>query len=192
MTEKREPTDLVQLKVRMREPLRARLEKAAKLRGESLNAETVRRLEHSFDIQDLLTETLALTFGRHLAALLLEIGHAMDSTGKHAAFAATGTLDPWTANPYAFDQAVRACARVVERRRPRGQISPPKRERLIEAIGEDLEQARDRLERQYAQMGEIVAETMINTVDGKLETSVFSEEAQRIRQLRKGSGRAKP
>lgn len=50
----------VSLKVRMEEPLRASLERAAEERGVSLNAEAVRRLEWSFAQE----ERLADVFGR--------------------------------------------------------------------------------------------------------------------------------
>ena len=45
---RRPKTALVQLKIRMREPLRARLQKAAKASGISINREVVDRLERSF------------------------------------------------------------------------------------------------------------------------------------------------
>ena len=44
----RKPSATIGLKVRMKEPLRAMIAKAAEKRGVSLNAETVRRLEDSF------------------------------------------------------------------------------------------------------------------------------------------------
>ena len=44
----RKPTQNVQLKIRMKEPLRAALEMGAKEKGVSLNAETVSRIERSF------------------------------------------------------------------------------------------------------------------------------------------------
>lgn len=50
----RKKSDTVQLKVRMKEPLRARLEKAAKSKGLSLNAEAVARLEKSFRDEEAL------------------------------------------------------------------------------------------------------------------------------------------
>lgn len=46
---KRAKSAVAQLKVRLREPMRARLEKSAKQRGISLNAEIANRLEQSFD-----------------------------------------------------------------------------------------------------------------------------------------------
>ena len=50
----RKKSDTIQLKVRMKEPLRARLEKAAKSNGLSLNAEAVARLEQSFRDEEAL------------------------------------------------------------------------------------------------------------------------------------------
>ncbi len=45
----------VQLKVRLKEPLRARVATAAKGNGVSMSAEIVDRLRESFDREDLLT-----------------------------------------------------------------------------------------------------------------------------------------
>ena len=47
----RKQTAIVGLKVRLREPLRKKLEVAAKKRGVSLNAELVDRLERSFSAE---------------------------------------------------------------------------------------------------------------------------------------------
>lgn len=44
----RKKTAIVNMKLRMREPLRRAIEMAAKSRGISMNAETVSRLEQSF------------------------------------------------------------------------------------------------------------------------------------------------
>jgi hypothetical protein len=59
----RKPTAIVQLKVRMREDLRRRLEREAERREDSLNNEIVRRLESSFKRdadQDLVSAVRAL------------------------------------------------------------------------------------------------------------------------------------
>ena len=56
MPRKRSAT--VDLKVRMKEPLRARLEKAAKENGVSMNVEAVGRLEQSFQRTDVALEAL--------------------------------------------------------------------------------------------------------------------------------------
>ena len=53
---RRPQTALVNLKIRMKEPLRKKLEVAAKGRGVSLNAEAVARLERSFERESWLQE----------------------------------------------------------------------------------------------------------------------------------------
>ena len=50
----RTKSDTVQLKVRMKEPLRAALEEASERRGVSMNAEIVQRLERSFTEEESL------------------------------------------------------------------------------------------------------------------------------------------
>lgn len=48
----RDPTAAVQLKFRVPEAMRARLEEAAKIRGWTLNAEITHRLEQSFQLDE--------------------------------------------------------------------------------------------------------------------------------------------
>ncbi len=50
----RKPSDIAQLKLRIREELRRRLERAAENRGVSLNYEITSRLKESFDREELL------------------------------------------------------------------------------------------------------------------------------------------
>jgi len=50
---KRAGTDIIQLKLRIRETVRARLAAAAKLNGVSLNSEIAKRLEASFTLPQL-------------------------------------------------------------------------------------------------------------------------------------------
>ena len=57
----RKQTAIVGLKVRLREPLRKKLEVAAKKKGVSLNAELVSRLEESF-LVETLTERMDQIF----------------------------------------------------------------------------------------------------------------------------------
>lgn len=67
----RKPTAIVGLKVRLREPLRKKLEVAAKKKGVSLNAELVARLEESFlgeGLLDRMEKTLA-AFDKRIAQL---------------------------------------------------------------------------------------------------------------------------
>ena len=65
----RDKTSLVQLKIRMRESLRARLEEEASIRGVSINAEAIDRLAFTFDRGDLLTQVVTLAFGRFSGTL---------------------------------------------------------------------------------------------------------------------------
>jgi hypothetical protein len=61
MTEhERDAQDSVQLKLRCRESLRARIEKRAAENGRSLNNEMVRRLEQSLEVEDLLEKAKAM------------------------------------------------------------------------------------------------------------------------------------
>ena len=66
----RTKTAIVQLKVRLREDLRARLEQEAKKAGHSLNQEMVRRLKLSFDsekVEDVLQEIHFLAADQRVA-----------------------------------------------------------------------------------------------------------------------------
>lgn len=58
---KRKPTSIIQLKVRMTEALRARLEGEAKREGTSINGQIVERLKQSFKLDDMLKARLITT-----------------------------------------------------------------------------------------------------------------------------------
>jgi hypothetical protein len=79
----RDRTATVDLKVRMKEPLRARLEVAARDRGISMNAEAVGRLEQSFRNEDLLPQLLDLAYGRETAGLLMLLGECVERATAH-------------------------------------------------------------------------------------------------------------
>lgn len=75
----RKPTQTVQLTVRMKEPLRAALELAAKGREVSLNAEVIERLERSFEHEQRISDA----FGdQRIYAIMRMIGAALDSFRK--------------------------------------------------------------------------------------------------------------
>ena len=67
----RKQTAIVGLKVRLREPLRKKLEVAAKKKGVSLNAELVARLEESFLGEGFLDrmEKILAAFDKRIAQL---------------------------------------------------------------------------------------------------------------------------
>src|SRR6478609_4866514 len=48
----RKPTEYVQFKLRIRESLRRKIEKAAEKKAQSANAEAVERIEYTFDEED--------------------------------------------------------------------------------------------------------------------------------------------
>jgi hypothetical protein len=81
MARKRKTTDIVNLKLRIRETLRKRLEGAAKVQERSLNSEMVVRLEDSFDrakdaflLEVLLAPGDKLEFLRAIALVLRMAG----------------------------------------------------------------------------------------------------------------------
>jgi hypothetical protein len=125
---KRKTTDQVQINVRMREVLRAKLEQSAKKNYESLNREIVDRLERSFDRQDLLIEALTLAYGGQVAGRLMMIGRAMQEAGRMAAAAANPRTSPdqWVRNAFAYRQAMEAVMMVLFDLRPEGDPAAPK------------------------------------------------------------------
>ena len=136
----RQRTALVQLKIRMREPLHARLEDAASRRGVSINAEVVDRAERTFDYQDLLGETLSLAFGERLAGLLILLGFVMIDQGRRL----TEGKGEWTSDSVAYDAAVFAAVRLLDYGRPDGsrasvsdhEVAAQWVEELIESIND--------------------------------------------------------
>jgi hypothetical protein len=111
----------VQFKVRMKEPLRADLEEAARLRGVSMNAEIVARLEQSFEQKQRLEDVFG---GMVVYRLMRVIAAIMDSAGsmallyKPAADSGDAREARWTADPYAYDQALQAGVHALEALRP--------------------------------------------------------------------------
>ena len=126
---KREESATIQFKVRMKEALRARLEEEAGRRGISIAQEIVDRLTRSFDMSERLEDVFG---SREVYALMRAVGSAMDMTGKAGAHGVAGKLDwdpknpgAWLSDPYAYDQAVKAAAKILEAMRPEGDPSPP-------------------------------------------------------------------
>ncbi len=120
---KRGKSPRAQVPLRIPEAQRARIEKAAKSRGVSMNTEIIERLERSFEIEDRLG-------GPKVAELVETIGIVMRSTGEHTAFFVDGSKThdqgEWLAVPYAFDQAVKAANTILEHHRPNAPIVEPK------------------------------------------------------------------
>lgn len=110
----RKPTEVVQLKLRFSERLRARLEKAA-AKTNSLNTEIIQRLERSFSGEDVVAEALG---GHEVRHLTVSIASAFVDGCKSAARA--DGHDDWTAKDWLKDQAcyragiVRATMNLIE------------------------------------------------------------------------------
>jgi Arc-like DNA binding domain len=121
MARRRKETETVQIGLRVKEPLRAALEDAARQRGVSMNAETVARLERSFEQDQRIADVFgsAELFGlmRALAAIMTSAATAVATSEKEA--------HEWLADPWRYDLAVRAAVAALEALRPRGEIRAP-------------------------------------------------------------------
>ena len=136
----RAPSDTVDLKVRMREPLRAALERAAKEYGSSMNAEAVRRLEASFEKSNMLGEVMSLAYGRELAGILMTIGMALREVGPASALVRGKPLEArgqWLNDAHGFDQAALAVSLILAALRPKGEGTAP--EGALTVFGEEKE-----------------------------------------------------
>ena len=121
----RSRSNTVQLKARMKEPLRAKLEAAAEANGVSLNAEMVHRLELSFaeeksqaEISDGAVREFYAPFGKPetflVARLLANAIHTIEAvTGKN-----------WMDDPEAHRQTQEACKNILDAFRPPGGEGP--------------------------------------------------------------------
>src|SRR5690348_12582931 len=78
MAESRTDASTAEIKIRMKEPLRAQIERAAEIRGVSMNAEMIARLEHSYRTDESLGAALVFAYGKETAALLLIIAKIME------------------------------------------------------------------------------------------------------------------
>jgi hypothetical protein len=116
----RDDAATVQLKIRIKEPLRAAIEDDAEARRVTMNAVINDRLESSFrgDAQSRdLREAFALALGADVAAITLAMGLAIRDVVKWF------HLPPKTdllSNAFIFDQAMAAILRVIESVRPDG------------------------------------------------------------------------
>jgi hypothetical protein len=130
---RRKKSDTVDIKIRMKEPLREAIERSAKERGVSMNFEMTDRLDRSFLIENhdrlLVADVLELAFGPKLGAFLLMMGQYADFGAQVAVWKNAGDIGAtrhWTEEPYAFEQMVRAFTEILEAVRPDGEATPPK------------------------------------------------------------------
>ena len=150
---KRGKSPRAQVPLRIPEALRARIEKVAKARGASMNAEIVERLQRSF-------ETESRFGGPRLVELIETIARVMKSTGESAGLYETGKLanqGEWLALPYAYNQAAKAAKAILEHHaEPLGKIVVPK-PNVVEVVGGDPKVSVQRLRAMYADLGELFA-----------------------------------
>lgn len=154
----RDQTATVDLKVRMKEPLRERIEAAARTRGVSMNAEAVARLEESFRDESLLPQILNIAYGRETAGLLLLIGECLRDTTAHSAAFAGAKLEAnaaWMDRPWVYRQVKDAIGTILEELEPPGTSDAPTPE-LIEGMAEPLRHTMKNLGRGFA-IGAIAA-----------------------------------
>ena len=119
----------VPLGLRVTTETKKRLNEAAKASGRSLSQEAEFRLEQTFKAQNAVFDALDLAYGRRWAGLLLAIAQVAQIAGTRAVSLSQWNFEgceDWTADPYAYDQAMRGIDFVLEAFRPQGKIvSPP-------------------------------------------------------------------
>ena len=126
MPPKRDVADTVQLKIRVKEPLREQIEQSARERGLSLSAEIVDRLEKSFERQMSIQDI----FGSNQVFEIMKIiASTMNVIGRTAYYQGNRVLDAnslWLSDPHAYNEAFEAAVTVLEAMRPPGEIVVPK------------------------------------------------------------------
>jgi hypothetical protein len=125
----RDDAATVQLKIRIKEPLRAAIERDAEAHGVTMNTVINDRLEQSFrqearsrGAERDLRETLALALGADVAAVTLAVGLAMRDVVNWC------SLPPETnllSNAFIFAQAAAAISTVIESVKPDGDAAAP-------------------------------------------------------------------
>ncbi len=153
----RKKTATVQLKLRMKETLRARIEKTAKAGKVSMNTEILQRLERSFETEN--------RFGGPRATALVEVmGQAMMAAGigGYFEFGKMGHEREWLDFRVPFDRAVAAARKILEHNRPEvDRLIPPRK--VVEVVEQgDAEIAspqnlNEKIHRAYADLGALLA-----------------------------------
>ena len=122
---KRPKTATVDLKVRMKEPLRAKIETSAKKSGISLNAEVVRRIESSFEAEkrELLIVSQA-TGGVYASFGGLEGFMVMRLLANAISTIELTSGRKWREDPALFAEVKKACDRILDFFKPRDEGQP--------------------------------------------------------------------
>lgn len=123
---KRPKTATVNLKVRMKEPLRAKVETSAKKRGVSLNAEVVKRIELSFEaekreslIASQATGGLYGSFGSIESFMVMRLlAHAISTMELTSG-------RKWREDSALFAEVKKACGQILNFFKPGDEGQPP-------------------------------------------------------------------
>src|SRR5262245_19190577 len=110
----------VSLGLKVTPEVKTRLDLAARHTGRTQSQEAELRLERSFEREDLLSEVLALHFGRQLAGILIAVGLGMDGAGR---LKQTNPFErDWMDKRDRFDHAFRAAVALLDAMRPAGPV----------------------------------------------------------------------
>src|SRR5690242_18287562 len=85
MPARRKEASTAEIKIRMKEPIRARIERSAKRRGISMNAEMNDIFEQWYRSEDHLERSLQHMYGPQGAAILSILGEIVQAAGRDAA-----------------------------------------------------------------------------------------------------------
>ena len=112
--------------LRLRDEVRAAIQKEADARGRSLSEEIETRLERSLLDQQIAIDALDLVYGQRLNDVLISLGRIMKAIVEYSPFylQAPSHLS-WIDYPWKFDHVVRAVNFFFERLRPAGAIEQP-------------------------------------------------------------------
>jgi hypothetical protein len=116
--------------LRMRDEVRADLQKEADARGHSLSEEIEGRLERSLLDQRIAIDVFDLLYGAKTNDVLLALGRIVKAVVDYRPFYLNRLEVGWLNYPWKFDQVVKAVNVFFERLRPTGKIEVP------ESIGE--------------------------------------------------------
>ncbi|MGC2415898.1 MAG: hypothetical protein WA459_24785 [Stellaceae bacterium] len=132
MAANRKRSATVDIKIRMKEPLRAEIERSAREKGISMNAEMTEQLGRIYEQPDLLVEAaLESVYGPKVAGIVSTMAHQFARNGWITALidaegdSRAARRGAWLASPVAYDLAVRAANFVMEQFRPSGDPSRP-------------------------------------------------------------------
>jgi hypothetical protein len=129
------PGTRVSLGLKVTPEIKNKLDEVAQASGRTQSQEAELRIERSFEHEGLLGEALSLSYGPNLAGVLQLIADVMHHAGVGGAFVKAGgsvaDAQNWLEVPYAYDQAFKGAAKVLEAFRPEGDASPPADERLL-------------------------------------------------------------